>query len=475
MSYHVEAKAKAKRLAELNAAKEHPILHPGRRRRLVLAVVVVVLSAVTATCVVQVAKKASTPVPDAESLHARAVSYRDRRDATRTARYAKLSLFQDRDNVDVRWLLGTALNDVGDGEGAEKEIRLARKMGLEDPSLAWELLESSMLQRHYSVVLVETGGAALDQKDIALLLLRAEAQMGLAEYDKGREIFSRALELNPDYVAALLGMVRISLARSELETASRYLERARQVDAGWLETRLLVGRLALARGDYEQARRAIGEAFNVLVEREVMPEISLGMAQSFLAENRPDAAMEHLTDLENITGPVAEWRYLSGVAALQRGDLTGAKWILVKLLQDSPNHLDGLFLSAWSHYTRLEFNQAEFVLNRLLRISDDNKDALLLLAVVQLGLGDPHIALETLRLVEPQSPGDWQLIGLLARAHEQADHVDEPEVYRQKLTEGLAAENSAWEPHMTEHLWAFRRCGALIHFCRQCLYVRQCH
>ena len=158
-------------------------------------------------------------------------------------------------------------------------------LGRKDVNLSVALLASLLLQRRYTEVLVETVSSSLGSNDVRLLLIQGEAQMGLGQYEKSLQMFTRALELEPDSVPALLAMVRISLAREELEAADGYLARAQQLETGHEETRVLAGRIALARAGFESAR----EKYGASDELGLAPEIYLGVAQSFLAEGRPDA------------------------------------------------------------------------------------------------------------------------------------------------------------------------------------------
>lgn len=465
-----DVEAQIKKQAELDAKIELDIARDRRRRRRLRVVLLLSLVLVVAGLLVGVAKRVSTPRAGVDEFYAAAVALREQGELTKAARELKRVLSLEADHGEARWLLGITLNDLGDGRGAEKELRQARMLGRRDAYLIVVLLESLMLQRRYTEVLVETVSSALGSDDVRMLLIQGEAQLGLAQYEKSLNTVSRALELAPDSVPVLLALTRISIATNELAVAARYLERARQLDSDRPETRVLTGRLALAGEEFETAR----QAFGVPRRGEVTPEISLGVVQSFLAEGRPDAASQHLEDLKRIVGPVAEFKYLSSVAAIQRGELSTARTILVGLLKDSPEHLDGLFLLAWVHYTTQEYRQAEVLLNRLLNINDDVKDARLLLATVQLELGEPDQAIELLSVIEEQTPDDGQLLALLARAHMQADRIEEGEAYLLKATETSVSQTNTSELLGSERAWEFKHCGNLIHYCRQCLYLREC-
>ena len=267
--------------------------------------------------------------------------------------------------------------------------------------------------------------------------------MGLGQYEKSLKILTHVLSLDPDNIPTLLALNRISLARGEYGAAERYLGRALQIDPNRAETRVLAGRLALARGNFERARQVFGK----LRADQHNPEVYLGIAQSFLAEGRPDAASEYIRKLQAAVGPVPELQYLDSVAAIQRGELSSARALLLDVLKNSPEHIDGLLLSASVNYERQEYRQAESGLNRLLNIHPGNNKARLLQATVQIELGQTDKAIEALKMMEEQTPNDGQLIALLARAHMLADRVDEAEVYLQRA----AQQTSSAEGLSTEH------------------------
>ena len=81
---------------------------------------------------------------------------RDHGDLNAAARELRRVLTLNPDQGDARWLLGITLNGTGDGRGAEKELRQARMLGRRDLDLTIALLESMLLQRRYTEVLVET-------------------------------------------------------------------------------------------------------------------------------------------------------------------------------------------------------------------------------------------------------------------------------------------------------------------------------
>ena len=465
-----ELEAKIRKQAEHDAGIERAITRDRKRRRRLTVGLSLTLSVAVAVLVVVVGVKVTTPSAGEKEIFSSALTLREQGDLNGAARELRQVLGLNPDHGEARWVLGITLNEIGDGRGGEKELRQARMLGRKDVNLTVALLESLMLQRRYTEVLVETVSASLGSPDARLLVTQGEAQMGLAQYDKSLQTLGRALELDPDNVPAMLAMTRLSLIGNDLDEAQRYLAVVQKLDFGHPQAQILAGRIELARGRFELAR----EAFGAVTGADLTPEISLGMAQAFLAEGRPDAAGEHLVRLETVVGPVPELRYLQGLTAIQKGELAGARTILAGLLSDSPEHIDGLFLMAWVNHARQEYRQAEGSLRRLLNINRNVHDAHLLLAAVQLELDQPDVAIEILSALEEQAPAEGPLLALSARAYMQAGRVDEAEAYLDEAAKVSTLQIVGSELLGTEGAWRFTHCGSLVHYCRQCLYLREC-
>ena len=464
-----DLEARIRRQAELDADIERSIVRDRRRRRRSVVILSIASVAVAIVVAVGVMKKVAAPSAGVEDFYTAALSLREKGELNAATRELRRVLALNPGHAEARWILGITLNEVGDGRGGEKELRQARMLGRNDTTLTVALLESLLLQRRYTEVLVETVSSGLGGDDLRLLLMQGEAQMSLAQYEKSRKTFRRALGLNSESVPVLLAMIRLSLVTDDLDGAEGYLQRAQKLDAGRPETRVLAGRLALAQNAFTLAREIFRAAPG---EGKLTPEISLGVAQAFLAEGRPDAAGEYLAKLKDSVGPVAELNYLSGVAAIQMGELSTARTFLLGLLKESPEHIDGLLLMAWVNYAREEYRQAENSLNRLLAIDASLKNARLLLANVQLELAEPENAIKNLSVAEEQAAGDPQLLALLARAYMQANRVEEAEEYLQRAAENSSSD-SKWLG-TEQQAWEFKHCDSLIHYCRQCLYLREC-
>lgn len=175
-------------------------------------------------------------------------------------------------------------------------------------------------------------------------------------------------------------------------------------------------------------------------------------------------------------GPVPEVRYLNGVAAIQKGDFADARASLSALLKDSPEHIDGLLLMAWLYVSREEYEQAKNVLNRLVSLVGYRNDVRVLLATVLLELREPDKALTLLTKAEANAPDEVHVWNLMARTDIDIDRVGEAQPYLDKAVavQAQVQKSTMSEILREEAIWKFNHCGSLVHYCRQCLYLREC-
>ena len=446
-----------------------------RRRHRVMIIALAILSAGILAALGAIGlNKLTTPGQGADDYYSRAVTLREEGDWIGAAREFRRALSFSPDHVEARWSLGLTHLTLGEGESAEKELRHARSLGHSGTALSVALLEAMLLQRRYTEVVVETVSTGVESGDIRMLLIQGKAQMGLDQLDKAWETFGETLEIEPDNIPALLAMTRVSLATADLASAETTLARALKLDPQRMEGRVLAGRLALKQGKFAEARREFGEAAS---HSQGMPEANLGIAQAFLAEGKPGAAEEYLDKVVETASQAPEPKYLRAVVALQRGELPTARNSLRSLLEHSPQHLDGLLLMAKVNHSQQQHRQAENVLNRLLKSNPTITDARVLLASIQLEMAEPEQAIETLSDGETVPPGHGQVFALLARAYtaiDQPEQAEQAEEYLQKASQQESTAESDSVLGSASRRWELSHCGTLIHFCRQCLYLREC-
>ena len=135
------------------------------------------------------------------------------------------------DNVAVRRQIAVVASRVRDYVSAEKEIKIAQDMGLEEEAVAPILAAAYYAQRKYDV-LVKTipEGTRAPEIESTVRLLRGLAMMGLQEDIPAAEASLRSsIELHSDQPRAQIGLVRIEIGRKSYKSAEERLDRVLSV------------------------------------------------------------------------------------------------------------------------------------------------------------------------------------------------------------------------------------------------------
>ncbi|NKC12992.1 MAG: PEP-CTERM system TPR-repeat protein PrsT [Gammaproteobacteria bacterium] len=352
--------------------------------------------------------------PDIEGLLAKARAAAAAGDYSTAIIEYKNTLQAEPENAQTRWQLGQIYLDLSQPAAAFKEFEKAAALGMESEDLTLAMLQARLNLGQFEELLKELPGAALTSSPDTLLVMRAEAQLGLRDMKGAKNTFERVLETDPDSAGAHRGLAKIGLATGDHELAQVHLDAATQLDKGNAESQFLKAELAMTTNEFEIAEAAFRKA-QALTKG--APNPTLGLARSLLAQNRAEEAKTQLEVLHRAAPGAATVNYFRAVAAYQLGDTDSAFVSLRDVLQVRPNHPQALFLIGSLSYDKREFRQAEDYLSRFLSISPDNIAARKLLATVHLALDQNKEAASTLEPVVNDSTQDPQLVAMLGSAY----------------------------------------------------------
>lgn len=223
-----------------------------------------------------------------------------------------------------RYLLASADLAGGDWEAAFREAMRARE-GAADPLFAADVIAAALLAGRRAGPAEEFGReivAARPEDARAHLLLGMVLRRGRKDFDRAREAFARALDMDPQLDAALWEIVVMETAErgdrkkaleealfrrqespddpgrnyvvawlhataTDGEAALPYLRRAVAVDPAHRPSALLFARILTERGEHEAAR----EALRPLLERGPDAEALYTLASSHDREGNPELAI----------------------------------------------------------------------------------------------------------------------------------------------------------------------------------------
>lgn len=132
---------------------------------------------------------------------------------------------------------------------------------------------------------------------------RYGAFLNIQDSAQGVEEIQKALELAPDHVPALVGLVVIYLKREEFDRALEYGERAVKVSPGDFSTHIALGRALLAK---EEPARAATELETAVKLAPASPDAHFSLASAYSRLGRKEDSARELAEfkkLENLGKP----------------------------------------------------------------------------------------------------------------------------------------------------------------------------
>lgn len=395
------------------------------------------------------------PDLSAEEYISRATNFEDQGKYAAATIELKNALRKDPQNAKARWMLGLLYVKSGDGASAEKELRRAQELGVQQESVALPMTKAILLQEDFARALGEARRfePESDPKRARQQALIGEAYLGLDKLSEADKAFASALAADPRSLEAKIGVARLAARRNDRDGARKQLlaivqQNPEDTDAWELlgdverwgglwkdaeaaytkamstrfnqvsvqEKRVLV---RIARKDYQGAQ----EDLKALTKR-VRKDPAIAFAQGLIQYQRQhyreaQAAFEEA--LRNGDYPPALF-YL-GATQYAQGEPESALAQLTRYLRFAPKSYAARLLIGSIYIKKKEYNEAAGVLDPLVSEHSDDPDLLSLLARTDIARGDTKQAVERLqRLVErkPSSaPERLELgIGLLMKGEQ---------------------------------------------------------
>ncbi|MEQ8234479.1 MAG: PEP-CTERM system TPR-repeat protein PrsT [Gammaproteobacteria bacterium] len=284
---------------------------------------------------------------------------------------------------EARFLLGRIYVDAGNAQGAIKELRRARELGVSDQALALALTNALLMAGDFDDAATEIALHG-DAAEIDWLVLRGMLDLAQQRLDDARATFTSILEQAPDNERARRGLIQAELAAGNPALARREVEAL--LDTGEADSGLWVikGELDLHDGMAEAALGAFDQAVALGGSE---PIALMGKARALLALERPQEAGDALDAIGGAGEDDPRVQFLRAKVAAARGDEETALGALRKVLQLVPMHRDSLVLAARMHFARAEYSHAQDYVSRLLELAPQDPAAQRMLGAIQLAAG----------------------------------------------------------------------------------------
>ena len=371
----------------------------------------------------------------------RAKQQQDQGDLRASVIELKNALRLNPNSVEGRWLLGNIYLDLHDGASAEKELRKARELGIDEKSVTIPLGRVLLLQRKYKEVLeeIQPDTATSTQDKARILALRGEAKLGLGKLDEGCELFQQAKDIDANNGSTYRGLARCAVARRDMDTAKTQLETALKLNDKDAETWVMLGDIEAFRNE----RKAAEEAYQAARKADPKNISSyIGLASLDVAEGDLEKAATEIQAAGKIAPGNLQVNYMQAFVEFRQQKYQEARDKLQKILGAAPKHMPSLLLSGMVGYALGSYEEAYKNVSAFLSQAPNNVFATKLLAAVNLKLNRPVDALKNISPLLATSSDDALLLALAGEAYMQRGEYAKAGDYLEKAA-AIDTQNAA--------------------------------
>ena len=345
----------------------------------------------------------------------------------------KNALQQEPKNAAARLLLGRISLELGDGAGAENQLRRAAGLGVPEEGLRALLGRAMLMQGHYEELLeeIENDAAAPSELVPELLILRARAQSSLGDLPAAEDSFGKVLLREPGNVTALVGLGAVALRSNQPEEAQWLLDRAMKLAPEDPDVIALRGDLLYELRQYAEAEEAYRKVADL---RPDDPRYLLPLARAQVAAGKTDEAIALLDRFLAVAPRHPGANYLRALAAYRSEDYAATLRHIDLVLAGIPDDLQSLLLAGAASYAQNQNEQAYRYLWRYLSDVPADAWARKLLGATLLRLGRPAEATEVLEPLADLSLDDAETVRLIGEAARRSGDFESAEAYYRRLT-----------------------------------------
>ncbi len=324
--------------------------------------------------------------------------------------------------TEAHFRLGKVQLMLSDPAAAEHEFRQAGALGWDAAELRPELAQAVVAQGRYAEVLRDFPTDGLPPASAAAVLVaRAEAQLGLEQPAAAAAAVAEAQRLAPNSADTALASARVAIAGKDLAGAERHVAEALAIDPHELQALALQAELQASRGDFAAAVTSYGTAIDQ-ADKTAAPGVAdmlrLGRARSLYAMNAYAPARLDVDAVLKTRPKQPQAQYLSALLYSRAGDWKAADAALAVVGPLLPRLPDGDLTLAMVKANVGDGEQAAAAAERQLARTPGNLLAAKLLATLEMAKNQPGRAAEVLAAASSSGhPLDAQALDLLGAAY----------------------------------------------------------
>ena len=377
---------------------------------------------------------------DAQTLIADARNYQQKGDNKAAIIQLKNVLQQNPNDAEARHLLGTIYNKTGDLQSAEKELQKALGLGM-SPARVWPDLGQTMLGLgQFQQLLDDTQKLSGNDTSAEISTLRGNAFLALDKTQEAKKLFEQALEKQPHFPDALVGMAKYSLMQQDVDTAIRFSDEAVEKNPRSAEAWLFRGDLLRILGKTEPALAAYSEVIKL---KPNSAPAYLNKAFLEIGAGNFDSAKADVEAARKATPGSLLVFYTQAMLDYSQGKHAAALESLQQIFRAAPDHMPSLLLGGAVQLALGSLPQAEQHLKQYLEKDPKNLYARKLLASVLLKNREGQRAIDILTpvLKDKNTQPDSQLFALAGEAYMQTRDFEKATTYFEKAS-SMAPENA---------------------------------
>lgn len=354
-----------------------------------------------------------------QTLLAEAQQYRQKGENKAAIIELKNVLQNDAKNMPARVLLGEMYIETGNAVSAEKEFRKALSLGA-SPDLLLPLLgQSLLLQGAFEKILAELKPDPKKQNQSTLILLRANAYLGIGNINQARDMFEQLLKTQADFSGALLGLAKISAVERQLAGATDLIDHALLKHPADIDCLFFKGDLLWSQRKYDAA---LGIYRHILTLRPENTQAQLNIANINLQSGKLLEA-KNAIDAARKTAPQSLMVfYTQAMLDYREGKYKSALEGLQRVLRVAPEHMPSLILIGSVEMALGSMSQAEQHLQKFLASNPHHVYASKLLASIALKNGKPELVQNLIEPLLPNGQTDVELLALAGQAQLDTKH-----------------------------------------------------
>jgi len=334
------------------------------------------------------------------------------------------ALQRDDNNLAARLLLGRAHLRLGDGEGAEKQLKAALNSGADRAVVAVPLGRAYMLQGKYKLLLDEIrAGTGQPDIEVEILFLRGQAHFERHDLTQAEIAFQQALKLDANHVETLLGLARLRLGDGRFAPAEELTDRALELAPKNADASYVKCEIKRQLYDFKAALGHCNRAITLTAGRHIPARISRAAMLIDLGRHQ-----EAQADVLYVRKRLPDDPMTAFLHALILGR-QGKQEEMSQALRDASRVMDAqttedivndpaiMLMRGVIYYARKQFDEAYPHLSRYIEVRPHHVGARKMVGAILLRRQENAAAVKVLEPALARSPDDIELLALLGDAY----------------------------------------------------------